>query len=78
MNNNQFSKQAVLPVLWLGVSSARLLVLLAFLATAAGAQDILSEVFNLEHKDGIKNDGTNFLFDAAECEVSPENKTQKN
>ena len=53
MDDNQFL-QAVLPAAkgGLGVSSARLLALPAFLASAVGAKDALSEIFGLEHVDG--------------------------
>ena len=48
MDDNQFL-QAVLPAAkgGLGVSSARLLPLTAFLASAVGAKDALSEIFGL-------------------------------
>ena len=54
MDDNQFL-QAVLPAAKGGlvVSSARLLTLPAFLASAVGAKDALSENFGLEHVDGI-------------------------
>ena len=53
MDDNQFL-QAVLPVAkkGLGVSSARLLALPAFLASAVGAKDAWSGIFGLEHVDG--------------------------
>ena len=53
MDDNQFL-QAVLPAAKgdLGVSSARLLALPAFLASAVRAKDALSEIFGLEHVDG--------------------------
>ena len=49
MDDNQFL-QAVLPAAkgGLGVSSARLLALPAFLASAVGAKDALSKIFGLE------------------------------
>ena len=50
--------QAVLPAAkgGLGVSSARLLALPAFLASAIEAKIVLSEIFGMEHVDGIYND----------------------
>ena len=53
MDDNKFL-QAVLPAANSGwcVSSARLLALPAFLASAVGAKDALSEIFVLEHVDG--------------------------
>ena len=57
MDDNQFL-QAVLPAAkgGLGVSSARLLALPAFLASAVGAKDALSEISCLEHVDGTYDD----------------------
>ena len=56
-DDNQFL-QAVLPAAkgGLGVSSACLLALLAFLASAISAKDALSEIFGLEHVDGTYDD----------------------
>ena len=53
MDDNQFL-QAVLPAAkgGLDVSSARHLALPAFLASAIGAKDALSEIFGLEHVNG--------------------------
>ena len=52
MDDNQFL-QAVLPAAkgGLDVSSARLLALPAFLASAVGEKDALSKIFGLEHVD---------------------------
>ena len=57
MDDNQFS-QAVLPAAkgGLDVSSARLPVLPAFLASAVGAKNALSEILGLEHVDGTYDD----------------------
>ena len=57
MDDNKFL-QAVLPSAkgGLGVSSARLLALPAFLASAVGAKNALSEIFGLEHVDGTYDD----------------------
>ena len=50
--------QAILPAAkgGLGVFSARLLVLPAFLASAVGAKNALSKIFGLEHVDGTYDD----------------------
>ena len=79
MDDNQFL-QAVLPAAkgGLGVSSARLLALPAFLASAVGAKDALSEIFGLEHVDGNYNDALKRWFDLGEIEMAPENEIQKN
>ena len=57
MDDNQFS-QAVLPAakVGLGVSSARLLALPAFLASAVGAKDAWNEIFCLERVDETYDD----------------------
>ena len=57
MDDNQFL-EAVFPAAkgGLGVSSARLLALPAFLASAVGAKDALSDIFGLEHVDGTYDD----------------------
>ena len=57
MDDNQFFQA----VFWaakggLGVFSARLLALPAFVASAVGAKDALSEIFGLEHVDGAYDD----------------------
>ena len=64
MDDNQFL-QAVLPAAkgGLGVSSARLLALLAFSASAVGAKDALSEIFGLEHVDRTYNDALKRWFE---------------
>ena len=79
MDDKQFL-QAVLPAAkgGLGVSSARLLALPAFLASAVGAKDALSEIFGLEHVDGIYDDALKRWFDLGKIEMAPENKIQKN
>ena len=78
MDDNQFL-QAVLPAAkgGLGVSSARLLALPAFLASA-GAKDALSEIFGLEHVDGTYDDALKRWFDLGKIEMAPENEIQKN
>ena len=57
IDENQFL-QAVLPAAegGLGVSSARLLALPAFLASSVGAKNDLCEIFGLEHVDGTYDD----------------------
>ena len=79
MDDNQFL-QAVLPAAkdGLGVSSARLLALLAFLASAVGAKDALSEIFGLAHVDGTYDDALKRWFDLGKIEMAPENEIQKN
>ena len=79
MDVNQFS-QAVLPAAkgGLGVSSARLLASRAFLASAVGAKDALSEIFDLEHVDGIYNDALERWFELGKIEMAPKNEIQKN
>ena len=56
-DDNQFL-QAVLPETkgGLGVSSARLLALPAFLASSVGAKNALSKTFGLEHGEGTYDD----------------------
>ena len=54
MDDNQFLHVVLLAAKSrLGVSSARLLALSAFLASAVGAKKALSKIFGLEHGDGI-------------------------
>ena len=57
ITDNQFF-QAVLPAAkgGFGVSSAGLLALLAFLASAVGAKNALSKIFGLEHVDETYDD----------------------
>ena len=62
----------------LGVSSARLLALPAFLASAVGAKDALSEIFGLEHVDGTYDDALKRWFDLKKIEMAPEIEIQKN
>ena len=75
MDDNQFL-QAVLPAAKgsLGVSSARLLALPSFLASAVGAKDALSEIFGLEHVDGTYDDALKRWFDLGKTEMAPENE----
>ena len=79
MDDNQFL-QAVLPAAKCGldVSSARLLALPAFLASAVGAKDALSEIFGLEHVDGTYDDALKRWFELGKTEMAPENEVQKN
>ena len=74
-DDNQFL-QAVLPAAkgGLGVSSARLFALPAFLASAVGAKNAVSKILGLEHVDGTYNDALKRWF---ELEMAPENETQK-
>ena len=79
MDDNQFS-QAVLPAAkgGLGVSSARLLALPAFLASAVETKDALSEIFDLEHVDETYDDALKRWFEFGKIEMAPENEIQKN
>ena len=79
MDGNQFL-QAALPAAkgGLGVSSARLLFLPAFLASAVGAKDALSKNFDLEHVDGTYDDALKWWFELGKIEMAPENEIQKN
>ena len=61
----------------MGVSSARLLALPAFLASAVGAKDALSKIFGLEHVDGTYDDALKRWFDLGKFETAPENEIQK-
>ena len=72
--------QAVLPAAkgGLGVSSARLLALPTFLASAVGTKNALSEIFDLEHWDGTYNDALERWFEHGKIEMAPENLIQKN
>ena len=79
MDENHFL-QAVLPAAkgGLGVSSARLLALPAFLASAAEAKNALSKIFGLEHVDGTYEDALKPWFELGKIEMAPENVIQKN
>ena len=79
MDNKQFL-QAVLPAAkgGLDVSSARLLALSAFLASAVGVKDALSKIFGLEHVDGTYDDALKRWFELGKIEMAPENEVQKN
>ena len=79
MDDNQFL-QEVLPAAksGLGVSSARRLALPAFLASAVGAKDALSEIFGLEHVDGTFDDALKRWFGLGKIEMAPQNEIQKN
>ena len=57
IDDNQFL-QAEIPAAkgGVGVSSARLLALPAFVASAVGAKNALSGTFDLEHVDGTYSD----------------------
>ena len=61
---NQFLP-AVLPAAkgGLGVSSARLLALPAFLFSSVGAKNALSVIFGLEHMDGTYDDALKRWFE---------------
>ena len=78
MDDNQFL-QAVFPAAkgGLGVASARLLALPAFLASAVGAKDALSEIFGLEHVNGTYDDALKRWFDLGKIEMALENEIQK-
>ena len=77
MDDNQFL-QAALPVAkgGLGVSSARILALPVFLASAVGAKDALSKIFGLEHVDGTFDDALKRRFELGKIEMAPENEIQ--
>ena len=79
MDDNQFL-QAVLPAAkgGLGVCSALLFALPAFLASEVGAKDALSEIFGLEHVDGSYDDALKRWFDLGKIEMAPENEIEKN
>ena len=62
----------------LDVSSARLLALPPFLASAVGAQATLRQKCGLENANGLYNDALEFWFYSAKCEEDPENVAQKN
>ena len=72
--------QAVLPAAkgGLGVSSARLLALPAFLASAIGAKNALSDIFGLEHVDGTYEVALKRWFELGKIEMAPENEIKKN
>ena len=78
MDDNQFLR-AVFPAAkhGLGVSSARLLALPAFLASAVGAKHVLSEIFGLEHVDGTYDNALKRWFEFGKSEISPENEILK-
>ena len=75
MDENQFL-QAVLPAAkgGLGVSSARLLALPAFLASAVEAKNALSKIFGFEHVDGTYEDELKPWFELGKIEMAPENE----
>ena len=70
---------AVLPAAkcGLGVSSARLLALPAFLASAVEAKNALSEFLGLENLDGTYDDAPKRWFELGKIEMAPENEIQK-
>ena len=71
-DENQFL-QAVLPAAkgGLGIISACLLALPAFLASA-GAKNALNEIFGLEHVDGTYDDALKRSFELGKIEMAPE------
>ena len=79
LDDNQLL-QAALPAAkgGLGVSSARLLALPAFLASAVGEEHALSEIFGLEQVDGAYDDALKRWFELGKIEMAPENEIQKN
>ena len=74
MEDNHFL-QAVFPAAKgsVGVSSARLLALPAFLSSAVEAKDALSEIFGLEHVNGTYDDALKRWFEIGKIELAPEN-----
>ena len=79
MDDNQFL-QAVFPAPkgGLSFSSARLLALPTFLASAVGAKDALSKIFGLEQVDGTYDDAFKRWFELGKIAMAPENEIQKN
>ena len=77
-DDNQFL-QAVLPAAkcGLGVSSARLLALPAFLASAVGAKNAVSEIFCLEHVDGTYDDALKRWFELGKMNWPRKMKSKK-
>ena len=71
--------QAVLPAVkgGLGVSSARLLALAAFLASAVGAKDALSKIFGLEHVHRTYDDALKRWFDLGKLKWLRKKKSKK-
>ena len=61
----------------LGVSSGRVHALPAFLASALGAKNALSEIFGLEHVDGTFDDALKWWFELGKKELAPK-KSQRN
>ena len=59
------------------VSSARLLALPAFLASAVGAKDALSKIFDLEHVDGTYDVALKRGLELGKIEIAPENEIKK-
>ena len=78
MDDNQFL-QAVLPAVkgGLGVSSARLLALAAFLASVVGTKDALSKIFGLEHVDRTYDDALKRWFDLGKLKWLRKMKSKK-
>ena len=78
LDDNQFL-QAVIPAAkgCLGVFSARLIALPAFLASAVEAKDALSKIFGLDHVDGNYDDALKRWFELGKIEIAPENEIQK-
>ena len=68
----QFSRQP--KVAW----TFLLLALPAFLASAVGAKDALSEIFGLEHVAKTYDDALKRWFELGKIEMAPENEIQKN
>ena len=62
----------------LGVSSGHVHALPAFLASALGAKNALSEIFGLEHVDGTFDDALKRWFELGKKEMAPKNESQKN
>ena len=79
MDKNQFF-QAELPAAKSGLdnSSASLLALPAFLASAVGAKNALSEIFDLELVDRTNDDALKRWFELEKIEMAPENEIHKN
>ena len=58
----------------LDVSSARLLAIPTFLASAVRAKNAVTKIFGLEHVDGIYDGALKLWFELRKTEMAPENE----